>query len=93
MRRQTELTRRRTNVGRPVSPLLVSKLISPAETGAVAVAVRVYKFFVEANSGRAAEVIRLKKRDLGPSDDCKTSPRVEACSCSSRRRRKKSDLW
>ena len=41
MRRQTELTRRRTNVGRPVSPLLVSKLISPAEIGAVAAAVRV----------------------------------------------------
>ena len=91
MRRQIKLTRRRTNVGRPVSPL-VSKLISPAGTGAVAAAVRVYKLFVEANSGRAAEVIRPKKRHLSPSDDCKTSPRVEACSCSSRRRRKKSDL-
>ena len=91
MRRQIKLTRRRTNVGRPVCPL-VSKLISPAETGAVAAAVRVYKLFVEAICGRAAEVIRPKKRHLSPSDDCKTSLRVEACSCSSRRRRKKSDL-
>ena len=41
MRRQIKPTRRRTNVGRPVCPLLVSKLISPAETGAVAAAVRV----------------------------------------------------
>ena len=93
MRRQAMLVRRRTNVGRPVSPLLVSKLISPAETGAVAAAVRVYKLFVEAISGRAAEVIRPKKRHVSPSVDCKTSLRVEACSCSSRRRRKKSDLW
>ena len=92
MRRQIKLTRRRTNVGRPLSPL-VRKLISPAERGAVAAAVRVYKLFVEAISGRAAEVIRPKKRHLSPSDDCKTSLRVEACSCSSRRRRKKSDLW
>ena len=90
MSRQMKLTRRRTNVGRPVC--LVSKLISPAETGAVAAAVRVYKLFVEAISGRAAEIIRPKKRDLSPSDDCKMSLRVEACSCSSRRRRKKSDL-
>ena len=72
MRRQIKLTRRRTNVGRPVSPLLVSKLISPAETEAIAAAVRVYKLFVEANSGRAAEVIRPKKRHLSPSDDFKT---------------------
>ena len=86
------LVRRRTNVGRPVSPLLVRKLTSPAERGAVAAAVRVYKLFVEAINGRAAEGIRPKKRHLSPSDDCKTSPRVEACSCSSRRRRKKSDL-
>ena len=93
MSRQTKLTKRRTNVGRPVCPLLGSKLISPAETGAVAAAVRVYKLFVEAINGRAAEVIRPKKRHLSPSDDCKTSLRVEDCSCSSRRRRKKSDLW
>ena len=92
MRRQIKLTRRRTNVGRPVCPL-VSRLIGPAVTGAVAAAVRVYKLFVEAISGRAAEVIRPKKRHLSPSDDFKTSLRVEACSCSSRRRRKKSDLW
>ena len=92
MRRQIKPTRRRTNVGRPVCPL-VSRLIGPAVTGAVAAAVRVYKLFVEAISGRAAEVIRPKKRHLSPSDDCKTSLRVEACSCSSRRRRKKSDLW
>ena len=91
MRRQIKLTRRRTNVGRPLSPL-VRNLISPAERGAVAAAVRVYKLFVEAINGRAAEVIRPKKRHLSPSDDCKTSLRVEACSCSSRRRRKKSDL-
>ena len=92
MSRQIELMRRRTNVGRPVCPLVVRKLISPAVTGAVAAAVRVYKLFVEAISGRAAEIIRPKKRDLSPSDDCKMSLRVEACSCSSRRRRKKSDL-